>query len=171
MIVRVDIVQLVVAEYVFSLKMVTGMNAEILDELKKIKGKDIKFIIQNEKYNEKPERIFFTGRVKSINLRNKINFVIHTNKDKVVIIKTIKLMDESLLLIFKSEKEQKLSELLHSVSESLQKPEPELLYELTTFKCRDGTIIEGKKSIYELSEKHREVLLNKLTKMIEKQAG
>lgn len=167
MIVRVDIVQLVITEYVFSLKLVTQMNSRVLDEIKKIKGKDIKFIIQNERQSEKPERIFFTGRIKSINLRNKINFVIHTNKDKVVIIRTIRLMDEPLLLIFKTEKEQRLSELLHSVSEATQKPESELLYSLTTFITKNGTVVEGKKTIYELSERHKEILIDKLTKMLE----
>jgi len=56
--------------------------------------------------------------------------------------------------------------LLGKVSRKLGEPEEEILYRLTSFEGRDGHKVEGKRSIYEVSDGQLEVVLRKLKGML-----
>jgi hypothetical protein len=75
---------------------------------------------------------------------------------------------DSLTVIINSEQEKRLLYLLKLASDNSDKPEVELLYQLTTFKGKDGKLVDGKRSIYDISKKSQEVVIDKLQKMIEK---
>lgn len=167
MLIKAGIKQLVIAEHVFSMRFVTENNQEVLEELERLKNKQTVFTLIPQRKDEdgKPVKIYFTGKVKSINIRNKINFVIHTEKDKIVIIRTIKIMDEPITIAFKSDREKLLTELLQKAGEVTSKSIPEIIRELTSFTTKDGRFIEGKTNIYALSEKQKEVLTDKLLKL------
>jgi len=167
MLIKAGIKQCVVAEHVFSIRFVTVSNQASLEELKSIKNKQMEFTIflRGKDKEEENDRISFIGKLKSINLRNKINFVVHTQKDKDLIIRIIKIMENPVTIAFKSDKEKLLMELLQKAKETTSRNIPDIIYELTSFTTKDGKFIKGKTNIYALSDKQKEILTNKLFKL------
>jgi hypothetical protein len=77
---------------------------------------------------------------------------------------------DSLTVIINSEQEKRLLYLLNLASNNSNKAEGELLYQLTTFKGKDGKLVDGKRSIYDISKKSQQVVIDKLQKMIENES-
>jgi hypothetical protein len=59
-----------------------------------------------------------------------------------------------------------LNELLEKAATKTRKPPKELLKELTTFTNKSGKLIEGRESAGELSPRHQEVVIYRLTQML-----
>lgn len=109
------------------------------------------------------------AEIKSIGIRNDIHILLHSPRNKYLINRLFEFMDlDSLTVIINSEHEKRLLYLLRLASNNSNKPEEELLYQLTTFKGKDGKLVDGKRSIYDISKKSQEVVIDKLQKMIEK---
>lgn len=74
---------------------------------------------------------------------------------------------DSLTVIINSEQEKRLLYLLKLASNNSDKTEGELLYQITTFKGKNGKLVDGKRSIYDISKKSLGVVIDKLQKMID----
>jgi hypothetical protein len=139
----------------------TSSNSDnnIIQELKDQKNKP-----QNIKIGD----LDLNAEIKSINIRNDIHILLHSLRNKYVINMLFEFMNsDSLTVIINSEQEKRLLHLLKLASNNLDRPEVELLYQLTTFKGKDGKLVDGKRSIYDISKKSQEVVIDKLQKMIE----
>ncbi len=160
MIIKITIENILISKQIISIRLNAQNDNAIEEELKKIKKKSIRFSIDNI---EKHENIlYFTGKLHSINIRKGLNFVIHTTRDTNIIYKLIKYIDAPLKLKFTSEKEEHIIKLLNEIHNKTGKEITDIIYENTCFKTKDGKTIEGKKNIFELTEKRKDVLLGKL---------
>lgn len=140
----------------------TSSNSDnnVIQELKDQKGKT-----QNIKIGD----LDLNAEIKSIRIRNNIHILIHSPKNKYLINRLFEFMDSnSLTVTIDSEQEKRLLHLLKLASNNSDKTEEELLYQLTTFKGKDGKFVDGKRSIYDISKKSQEVVIDKLQRMIEK---
>jgi mRNA-degrading endonuclease HigB of HigAB toxin-antitoxin module len=66
-------------------------------------------------------------------------------------------------LRFFSDTERSLKQLLNEISNKTGKTEEDILYEVTTFQ-KGNDVIEGKRNIFDLSERHKSVVVDKLKK-------
>jgi hypothetical protein len=138
----------------------TNSDNNIIQELKDQKNKP-----QNIKIGD----LDLNTEIRSISIRNDIYILLHSSRNKYVINRLFEFMDsDSLSVIINSEQEKRLLYLLKLASDNSKKPEGELLYQLTTFKGKEGKLVDGKRSIYDISKKSQEVVIDKLQKMIEK---
>jgi hypothetical protein len=140
----------------------TSSNSDnnIIQELKDQKNK-----AQNVKIGD----LDLNAEIKSISIRNDIHILLHSPRNKYLVNRLFEFMDsDSLTMIINSEQEKRLLSLLKLASNNSDIPEVELLYQLTTFKGKDGKFVDGKRSIYDISKKSQEVVIDKLQKMIEK---
>lgn len=139
----------------------TSSNSDnnIIQELKDQKNK-----VQNIKVGD----LDLNAEIKSISICNDIHILLHSLRNKYVINRLFEFMDsDCLTVIVNSEQEKRLLYLLKLASNKSNKPEGELLYQLTTFKGKDGKLVDGKRSIYDISKKSQEVVIDKLQKIIE----
>lgn len=175
MMINVSILSFSVLKNVISIRLTSSSNnAETIQEIKQLKGCPQEYIIEDiptrnggssGKYTKQIE---FSAKIQSLNIRSTLNFVIHTEKQDFHIHKILDMMDRKLNMKFMSLKEKKLQELLNKVAEVLNLPEKEVLYKFTTFKSKkNGKTVIGKRSIYELSEKHKTVVIDKLKRMLD----
>lgn len=118
------------------------------------------------------EFVFVNVRVRSINFQEKMRFVLHAEKDSALVKKLIDLMGDVIIKIISASSshrkslDNKLDGLLQKVSERTGEEKSQLLKKLTTFKTSDGRIVEGKENLQDLSEKHKQVVINKLERML-----
>jgi hypothetical protein len=142
----------------------TSSNSDnnIIQELKDQKNK-----AQNIKVGD----LDLNAEIKSISIRNDIHILLHSPRNKYVINRLFEFMDsDSLTVIINSEQEKRLLYLLNLASNNSNKAEGELLYQLTTFKGKEGKLVDGKRSIYDISKKSQQVVIDKLQKMIENES-
>ncbi len=112
-------------------------------------------------------------RVCSISIqKEKVHLLIRTKRNRFLTSRLFDLMEkEELSLSFETEQERKLLYLLRKVSEKSGQKEEDLLFRLTTFQGRNGEIVSGKRSVYEISREQREVVHHKLVRMLQEKAG
>ncbi len=108
------------------------------------------------------------GLIKSVAIRKGIHILLHLPCTQHVAKKLFFMMnaDNHVRLIPVSENEGKLNELLEKAATKTRKPPKELLKELTTFTNKSGKLIEGRESAGELSPRHQEVVIYRLTQML-----
>lgn len=147
---------------------------EVVEEIKKIKGQICKFyleyIVQNEEMKDQTGKksLEIRGKVQSLSLTDTINFTIHTDIATFVVYTLMEVgkNGKNLSLKFSSLKEKKLLDLMDMVAkEKGIKPE-EALKMATTFRGDGNEVVEGKTSIYDLSEKFKTVAIDKLKRML-----
>jgi len=104
-----------------------------------------------------------TGAVKSVAFGKGVHILFSCPRNRYVVNRLFDLMDGDATTIFLySERERRLLCLLNAAAKTLRKPVEDLLYELTTFRGREGKMVDGKRSIYDLSPKFQDVLIKKL---------
>jgi len=176
--INVSVLSFSVLKNVISIRMTSSSNnSETIQEIKQLKGCLQKYIIEDSPArnggspDKDTKQIELSAKIQSLNIRSTLNFVLHTEKQDFHIHKILNIMGRKLTMKFMSQKEKKLQELLNKVAEVLNMPEKEVLYKFTTFKSnKNGKTVKGKKSIYELSEKHKTVVIDKLKKMLDSRA-
>ena len=103
------------------------------------------------------------GVVKSISLRKGVHILLHLDRKPYIVRKLFDLMERDIIPVtINSEQEKRLLYLLDKTSKAEDKPQKDLLRELTTFTGKNGQLVEGKESIYELSPRFQEVVIGKL---------
>jgi hypothetical protein len=106
------------------------------------------------------------GAIGSINIRNGVNILLKLPREEYVVKKLWYLnTTETITLNIEGEAERHLADLVKSVAAKEGETEEELLYKLSTFTNKENRVIEGKRSIRELSPKAQEVIIKKLNKM------
>ena len=173
--INVSILSFSVLKHVISIRLTSSSNnSETIQEIKQLKGCLQKYIIEDipARKGVSPDKdkkqIELSAKIQSMNIRSTLNFVLHTDKQDFHIREILDMMDRKLTMKFMSQKEKKLQELLNKVAEIVNMPVEEVLYKFTTFKSRKhGKTVKGKRNIYELSEKHKTVVIDKLKRMLD----
>ena len=133
----------------------------VVDELERCKGK-MKTI--------RLDTFRVVGKIESITIRRSVGFLIHTARLDFINRRLFRLMEKEPLAIQVSTPQQdKLLYLLDTAAGKRgQKPE-DLLFELTSFKKKDGDgpekTIPGKRSVFDLSEAQSSVVLDKIRRL------
>ena len=114
--------------------------------------------------------VTFEAKIRSINIqREGASLLLRTKRSRFIVGRLYDLMDKGSNEFMVSESiGRKLSHLLDKVSKKTGEPEENLLFRLTSFK-KDGNEILGKKSIEELSENQKVVVLRKLNSMLQRE--
>ncbi len=138
-------------------------DMQSLAEIKELKGETRKYTMAAAEGGT--NSIYFTGQIKSINIVKGLMVVLHTPAAPVLVAKAIDMIGLPVRLYFSTGKEQELASLVKAAAR-LEGVEPEeIVYRLTTF-SKEGQTIEGKRSIYDISESQQKVVLSKLHKML-----
>lgn len=142
----------------------TTDNSQLLSDIKELKeGKPRKYTLANQ---EAPGAgIYFTGQIKSMNIVKGLAIVLHTQAIPVLVVKAMDLIGLPASIQFLTDHEQELIDLVNAAARKEGISHEEIVYRLTTFAI-DGRTIEGKKSIFEISEKQQKVVLSKLHKIL-----
>lgn len=138
-------------------------DIHLLTEVKDLKGKSKKYTLT---VTERPALgIYFTGQIKSLNIVKGLIIVLHTPAIPAVVVKAIDMIGLPASLRFLTDDEQELIGLAKAAAR-LEGVEPEeIIFRLTTFK-KDGRTIEGKFSVFDISESQQKVVLSKLHKIL-----
>ncbi len=108
-----------------------------------------------------------SGEINSILIKNTIGFLIHTAKYEYISRKLFNLVDNDTVNIFISnDLEDKIIYFLDVVCKETGESRSDLLYRITLFKKKSDQVVPGRKSIFDLSDSHKKVLLDKLSKII-----
>jgi hypothetical protein len=137
----------------------------VIDEVRKIKGVPHRFYLYVCENPENDKITLHDAEIKSINIRKNLSFILHIEKNKPLIYKIIKYMDSPMHLRFFSDTERSLKQMLNEISNKTGKTEEDILYEITTFQ-KGSDVIEGKRNIFDLSERHKSVVADKLKKIL-----
>ena len=146
---------------------------EVIDELKKMQTRHGKYWIESSitksKGNDK-KGLYIDARVKSLSLSGTVSFTLHTAIQRFVIFRLldIKASEGGTVIKFISHTESLLQQFMEEASRKFDISPEEALRRVTTFpgKRRPDEMVPGKRSIYELSERHKQVAVDKLRKML-----
>ena len=133
----------------------------VVDELERCKGK-MKTI--------RLDTFQVVGKIKSITIRRSVGFLIHAARLDFINRRLFRLMEKEPLAIQVSTPQQdKLLYLLDTVAGKRNQKLEDLLFELTSFKKKDGDgpekTIPGKRSVFDLSEAQSIVVLDKIRRL------
>ncbi len=133
----------------------------VVDELERFKGK-MKTI--------KLDTLQVVGKIESITIRRSVGFLIHTRKLDFINRRLFHLMErESLSIQVSTPQQDKLLYLLDTIANKRSRKPEDLLFELTSFKKRDGNgpekTIPGKRSVFDLSEAQSSVVFDKIKRL------
>jgi hypothetical protein len=137
------------------------MTSSAVDELERYKGK---------RKTIRLDAFQVVGKIESITISKNMGFLVHTARLDFISRRLFRLMEKKSLVIEVSTASQdKLLYFLDTVAKRRdQKPE-DLLFELSSFKKRDGIgpekTIPGKRSVFDLSEAQSKVVLDKIGKL------
>lgn len=151
---------------------------EVIDELKKMQAGDRKFSIESyiSKTNTNEKKgLYIDARVKSLSLSGTISFTLHAPIQRFVVFKLldIKACEGGTVLKFMSHTESLLQQLTEEAAKKFDISPEEALRRVTTFpgKRKPDEMVPGKRSIFELSERHKQVAVDKLKKMLKGPQG
>lgn len=167
MFLRTRIDSICVLEKNISIKLTSSdTRHNVFEAIKKIKGLPYHFRFEQ---NKEP-KLSITGTIKSVNLRKRIHIVLHIPKESKkeimpIVSPLIEIKGTLIYLVFEPPQKDNITELLNKASKICNKSPENLLFELSTFE-KNGAKIMGKHNIEELSDKHKEVVKNKLLKII-----
>ncbi len=133
----------------------------VVDELERYKGK-MKTI--------KLDTFQIAGKIESITIRRSVGFLIHAKKLDFINRRLFHLMEKEPLAIQVSTPQQdKLLYLLDTIANKEGQKPDDLLFELTSFKKKDGDgpekTIPGKRSVFDLSEAQSSVVFDKIKRL------
>lgn len=169
--IEVKILSASVMANVASVKMCSvSTDQAILDEIRKIRGMRRKFSLRMATNPEPVVIAIHDGEIVSVNAGKKLTFVLHIPKNKPLIYKIVKYMDEPMQFRFFSDTEKTLKQLLSEISAKTGRSEEDILFEATTF-TKGNDVIEGKRNIFDLSERHKTVVVSKLEKFLREGTG
>lgn len=128
--------------------------------------------IRNLQQEEKKDGSIFlsnlrlVGQIFSTRVNKGVHHVLlHVAKKKFAVERLYDLMDGPVDFTVNTATEGKLAFFLAVAAKSTGKDEPDLLYEITTFR-KKGNLIKGKRNIEELSPKAQVVALDKITQLL-----
>jgi len=123
---------------------------------------------RDEKRRVSLDDLSFEAKIRSINIqREGTNILLRTKRNRFLVGRLFDLMSREAPELSISETfDGKLSYLLSKVSKKRGEPEEELLLRLTTFRDKEGKEILGKRSVGDLSEGQKGVVLRKLNSML-----
>jgi len=131
--------------------------------------KDIKHKFTISPLDKDSKKIYIKGRVRSLSVRTEFHFVIHIDKDELnekqlrwLVSDIAAMVDQNIYLLFYTLKEKKLMDYIESVSALTGLDKEQVLIRVSSFRKKDGTEVEGKKSIFDLSDKQINVVISKL---------
>ena len=149
-------------------------RAEVVEELKKMQSEDRKYSIESSpaKNNTKEKTgLYIDARLKSLSLSGVVSFTLHTPVKKFVIFKLLAMKDREgdTVIKFISPTESLLQQLTEKAAQRFNISPEEALTRATTFKSREklSEMVPGKRSIYELSDRHKQVAVDKLQRMLQ----
>ena len=110
------------------------------------------------------------GKIESITINRNVGFLIHVARLDFINRQIFRLMEREPLTIEVSTTQQdKLLYFLETVAKKRSKKAADLLFELSSFKKRDGKgpeqAIPGKSSVFDLSEAQSNVVFDKISKL------
>ena len=138
---------------------------------------------RDEKRRIRFDALSLEAKIRSINIqREGTSILLRTKRNRYIVSRLFELMErEAVELSFSTPQdplqtaaglvEEKISYLLEKASKKLGEPEEELLYRITTFRDREGKEISGKRSIQDISEGQKGVVLRKLNAILRKEGG
>ena len=141
-------------------------DGEAIEEIKKLKGVQQRYTFicpDNEN-----DTFYLTGEINSINIRQEMTIILHTPVSVPLVIKAVEFMGKPLYVRFTTAIEKELRNLLNTAARKESTEPEEILYKLTTF-IKDGVTRPGKRSIYNVSDPQRRVLVSRLHKMLSAQ--
>lgn len=173
MIIKAGIESLCILEKCLSVRLtISEVHPEAMEILRGIKREPLEFSLapwRDKSGKGKDDgigEVSFRGIICSINLREKMHFIIHAERAKPLIYEVIEMMDLPVALKFLSARDQALAALIREASQRLSLTEEELIYRESSFLNRNGRQIEGKRSILALSEKQKPIIKNKLERFL-----
>ena len=133
----------------------------VVDELERCKGK-MKTI--------RLDAFHVVGKIESITIRRSVGFLIHAARLDFINRRLFHLMEKEPLTIQVSTPQQdKLLYLLNTIAKKRSQKPDDLLFELSSFKKRDGDgpekTIPGKRSVFDLSEAQSSVVFDKIRRL------
>jgi len=133
----------------------------VIDELERSKGR-MKTI--------RLDTFQVVGKIESINIRRSVGFLIHTARLDFINRGLFRLIEkESLTIEVSTPQQDKLLYLLETVAGKRSQKPQDLLFELTSFKKKDGDgsekTIPGRRSVFDLSEAQSSVVLDKIRRL------
>lgn len=150
-------------------------RAEVVDELKKMQSEDRKYSIESftaKDNNKEKTGLYIDARLKSLSLSGVISFTLHTAVKKFIIFKLLAMKgcEGDTVIKFISPTESLLQQLMEKAAARFNVSPEEALIKATTFKSRENLseTVPGKRNIYELSDRHKQVAVDKLQKMLKK---
>jgi len=136
---------------------------------------------RDEKRRVRFDDLTLEAKIRSINIqREGTSILLRTKRNRYIVSRLFELMErEAVELSFSTSQdplqtaaglEGKISYLLTKASKKLGEPEEELLLRLTTFRDKNGKEISGKRSIQDISEGQKGVVLRKLNAILREEA-
>jgi hypothetical protein len=110
------------------------------------------------------------GKIESITIRRNVGFLIHAARFDFINRRLFRLMEKEPLTIRVSTTQQdKLLYLLDTIAKKRSQKPDDLLFELSSFKKKDGDVpektIPGKRSVFDLSEAQSNVVFDKIRRL------
>jgi hypothetical protein len=132
---------------------------------------------RDEKRRVRFDDLALEAKIRSINIqREGTSILLRTKRNRYIVSRLFELMErEAVELSFSTPQdplqtakglEEKISYLLEKASKKLGEPEEKLLLRLTTFRDKNGKEISGKRSIQDISEGQKGVVLRKLNAIL-----
>ena len=155
----------VTAAKIISLKMrfKESYSAEILEDIRKIKNIQHRYTVVDA--GNPVDALFFEGEIHSANTITELSLILRAPVTTPLVLKAIELLKRDVILRFKTNTEHDMTELLNAAARMESADPGDILFRLTTF-TKNGVTRNGKKSIYDLSEAQRRVVLDKLRKLL-----
>ncbi len=141
-----------------SIKIELSQTTAVIDELERYKGKTKSIRL---------DTFQVVGKIESITISKSVGFLVHVARLDFINRRLFGLMEKDPLSIEVSTTEQdKLLYFLDTAAKRRNQKAADLLFELSSFKKRDGNgerIIPGKRSVFELSEPQLNVVFDKIS--------
>jgi len=136
-------------------------SAPVIDELERYKGKQKTIRL---------DTFQLVGRIESITISRNVGFLMHAARLDFIDRRLFRLMEKELLAIEVSTAQQdKLLYFLEAAAKKRNRKAADLLFELSSFKKRDGKgpeqTIPGKNSVFDLSEAQSNVVFDKINRL------
>lgn len=147
----------------------------VVEELKKLQGRKWKYTIETDDTDNNTNRntkksIYINAKIQSLSLSRAISFTFHTPIQRFIIFRLLDMKDASngVTIKFISPTESTLQDLVDKVAKKYGIKKEDAIQRVTTFRSKEpsGNSIPGKRSIFELSDRHKEVAVDKLQRML-----
>jgi hypothetical protein len=144
-----------------SVKIEMSGSAPIIDELERYKGKQKTIRL---------DAFQLVGKIESITISRTVAFLMHAARLDFINRRLFRLMEKEPLTIEVSTAQQdKLLYFLEAAAKKRNRKAADLLFELSSFKKRDGKgpeqTIPGKSSVFDLSEAQSNVVFDKISRL------